>query len=68
MPTPVNMPGAKLSAAALERSALSALIVSLAEALDAAEDIDLDAVEALTGLLGAYVALLNVQPTRKASA
>ncbi|ALV35743.1 hypothetical protein AS200_29650 [Streptomyces sp. CdTB01] len=60
------MPGARLSAHARERTALSALIVSLAEALEAAEDIDLDGVEVLTGLLTQYVALLGVQRERKA--
>ncbi|GAA5704471.1 hypothetical protein Save01_05316 [Streptomyces avermitilis] len=68
MPTPANMPGAKLSATARERTTLSALVVSLADALDSAEEIDLDGVEVLTGLLAAYVALLNVQRDRKASA
>ncbi|MFJ9963957.1 hypothetical protein [Streptomyces avermitilis] len=61
------MPGAKLSATARERTALSALIVGLAEALDSVEEIDLDGVETLTGLLAAYVALLNVQSSRKAN-
>ncbi|GDY65725.1 hypothetical protein SAV14893_051180 [Streptomyces avermitilis] len=65
---PANMPGAKLSATARERTTLSALVVSLADALDSAEEIDLDGVEVLTGLLAAYVALLNVQRDRKASA
>jgi hypothetical protein len=56
------MPGAVRS----ERAALSTLIVSLATALEAAPEIDLDGVEVLTGLLAGYVALLNSQRERTA--
>ncbi|MFF4547458.1 hypothetical protein ACFY1J_25050 [Streptomyces sp. NPDC001406] len=60
------MPGAKISAAARERAALSALVISLAEALESADEIDLDAVEVLTGLLAQFVALINTQRERRA--
>ncbi|MER5894876.1 hypothetical protein [Streptomyces sp. NPDC001876] len=62
-PTPAAMPGAKLSMTAV----ISTLITSLATALDSdPENVDLDGVEVLTGLLAAYSALLAVQVQRKA--
>jgi hypothetical protein len=65
--TPADMPGARLSTPARERAAISTLLVSLAEALEAAEEIDLDGVEVLTGLLTQYVALSGIQRERKAA-
>ncbi|MFD7942151.1 hypothetical protein [Streptomyces sp. NPDC059744] len=57
------MPGAKLTLTA----ALAALITSLAAALESDPDtVDLDGVEVLTGLVGAYTALLSEQAQRKA--
>jgi hypothetical protein len=57
------MPGARLSLT----GAIAALIASLAAALESdPETLDLDGVEVLTGLVGAYTALLAAQSTRKA--
>ncbi|MET7843996.1 hypothetical protein ABZT45_36455 [Streptomyces sp. NPDC005356] len=57
------MPGARLPLAA----SLATLITSLAAALDNdADTLDLDGVEVLTGLVSAYVALLNAQAARTA--
>jgi hypothetical protein len=64
IPTPAVMPGAKLSLT----GAIAALIASLASALD--DDpgtLDLDGVEVLTGLVGAYTALLAAQSQRTAA-
>ncbi|MER7809383.1 hypothetical protein [Streptomyces sp900116325] len=62
-PTPATMPGAKLSLTA----AIAALITALAAALESEPDtIDLDGVEVLTGLVGAYTALLAAQAQRQA--
>ncbi|MFF1684761.1 hypothetical protein [Streptomyces sp. NPDC058254] len=61
-PTPAVMPGAKLSLT----GAIAALIASLATALENDPDtLDLDGVEVLTGLVGAYTALLATQVQRK---
>ncbi|MFF3354933.1 hypothetical protein ACFYWN_20280 [Streptomyces sp. NPDC002917] len=57
------MPGAKLTLTA----ALATLITSLASALESDPDtIDLDGIEALSGLVTAYTALLSAQVQRKA--
>jgi hypothetical protein len=57
------MPGARPSLT----GAIAALITSLATALESdAETLDLDGVEVLTGLVGAYTALLAAQSQRKA--
>ncbi|WP_455356864.1 hypothetical protein [Streptomyces sp. SYSU K217416] len=62
MSTPAAMPGARQSLT----GSIAALIAGLTEALDQ-DTIDLDGVQALTGLVAQYNALLTIQNTRTAN-